>query len=47
MPLCQFPEMARFNGKGDVKDGANWSCKPGDTGMLKLGASGRQAGVID
>ena len=47
MPLCQFPEMARYSGKGDVKDGANWSCRVGDTGMLTLGASGRQAGVID
>ncbi|TCM20677.1 feruloyl esterase [Novosphingobium sp. PhB165] len=47
MPLCKFPEMARYSGKGDVKDGANWSCVPGDKRMLKLGESGRQAGVID
>jgi feruloyl esterase len=46
MPLCKFPEMARYSGKGDVKDEANWSCPSGDTGMLKLGESGRQAGVV-
>ncbi|WP_443478795.1 tannase/feruloyl esterase family alpha/beta hydrolase [Novosphingobium aerophilum] len=47
MPLCKFPEMARYSGEGDVKDGANWSCVPGDRGMLRIGESGRQAGVID
>lgn len=47
MPLCKFPEMARYNGTGDVKNGANWSCPSGDTSMLKIGESGRQAGIID
>lgn len=46
MPLCKFPTMARYNGRGNVKDGANWSCPAGDQSMLKLGESGRQAGVI-
>jgi feruloyl esterase len=46
MPLCKFPEMARYKGKGDVKDAANWYCKAGDTGMLRVGESGRQAGVV-
>lgn len=46
MPLCAFPEMARYSGKGDVKDGVNWSCHAGDTRMLKIGESGRQAGVV-
>jgi feruloyl esterase len=46
MPLCKFPEMARYSGKGDVNDAANWRCPAGDTGMLKVGESGRQAGVI-
>ncbi|HTV96174.1 MAG TPA: tannase/feruloyl esterase family alpha/beta hydrolase [Steroidobacteraceae bacterium] len=46
MPLCKFPEMAHYGGKGDVKDAANWSCPAGDTSMLKVGASGRQAGVV-
>lgn len=46
MPLCKFPEMARYKGTGDVKDAANWSCRSGDRGMLKMGESGMQAGVV-
>jgi feruloyl esterase len=47
MPLCKFPEMARYAGKGDVKDAENWSCPSKDTSMLKVGESGRQAGVVE
>lgn len=47
MPLCKFPEMARYSGKGDIKDAANWSCPSNDTSMLKVGESGRQAGVME
>ena len=47
MPLCKFPEMAHYSGHGDVKDAANWSCPPNDISMLKVGESGRQAGVIE
>ena len=46
MPMCKFPEMARYNGKGDMKDGANWSCPANDTRMLAVGESGAQAGVV-
>jgi feruloyl esterase len=46
MPLCKFPTMARYNGTGDVKDGANWSCPASDTRMLQVGESGKQAGVV-
>jgi feruloyl esterase len=45
MPLCKFPEMARYSGKGNVKDGANWSCPSGNKGLLKMGASGISAGM--
>lgn len=45
MPLCKFPEQARYSGKGDVNDGRNWHCPAGDRSMLKVGESGRQAGV--
>lgn len=45
MPLCAFPKMARYNGKGEVNDASNWSCPEDDTGMLKIGESGRQAGI--
>lgn len=37
MPICKFPEMARYGGKGDVKDAANWSCPQNDTSMLQIG----------
>lgn len=47
MPLCKFPEMAKYSGSGDVKDAANWHCPSGDRSMLTLGESGRRAGVID
>lgn len=46
MPLCAFPAIARYRGIGDVKDGANWSCPVGDTSMLRIGESGRRAGVL-
>lgn len=45
--LCKFPEMARYSGKGDVKDAANWSCSPKDKRMLTIGETGRQAGVLN
>lgn len=47
MPLCKFPEMARYSGKGDVNAAANWSCPAGDTRMLEVGESGLQAGVME
>ena len=47
MPLCKFPEMAHYTGEGDVKDAANWSCPAGDRSMLKVGESGRLAGVLE
>ena len=47
MPLCKFPEMAHYLGHGNVRDAANWVCPATDRSMLKIGASGRQAGEID
>ncbi|HEV2174026.1 MAG TPA: tannase/feruloyl esterase family alpha/beta hydrolase, partial [Nitrospira sp.] len=47
MPLCKFPEMAHYSGQGDMMDAANWSCPATDKSMLKVGESGRQAGVIE
>lgn len=47
MPLCKFPEMASYSGKGDVKDGANWRCSAKDSRLLQVGESGRQAGVVN
>ncbi|MCX7864643.1 MAG: tannase/feruloyl esterase family alpha/beta hydrolase, partial [Novosphingobium sp.] len=46
MPLCAFPAMARYKGSGDVNDAANWFCPQGDRSMLRLGESGRRAGIV-
>ncbi|TCM20745.1 feruloyl esterase [Novosphingobium sp. PhB165] len=46
MPLCKYPEMARYSGKGDVQDKKNWSCSPSDKRLLTVGTSGRQAGLM-
>jgi feruloyl esterase len=46
MPLCKFPEMAHYSGQGDLKDAANWRCPANDRSMLKVGESGKQAGVV-
>jgi feruloyl esterase len=45
MPLCKFPEEARFSGKGDVNDAANWSCIANDQRLLRPGTDGRAAGL--
>jgi feruloyl esterase len=47
MPLCKFPEMARYKGTGDVHNAVNWECRADDKRMLQIGDSGRQAGVSD
>lgn len=47
MPLCQFPQSARYQGEGDIDDAANWHCPSGDEAMLKMGESGRRAGVME
>jgi feruloyl esterase len=45
MPLCKFPEMPHYKGRGDVKDAENWSCNPADQSMLKTGLNGAEAGL--
>lgn len=45
MPLCKFPEQARYKGSGDVNDAANWTCPPGDRLLLEVGANGIAAGL--
>ena len=47
MPLCKFPEMAHYGGQGKVNEAANWNCPATDKSMLRIGESGRQAGVIE
>ncbi len=45
MPLCPFPAMARYAGKGDVNDAANWSCAATDKRLLEKGHAGQKAGL--
>ncbi len=44
MPLCKFPEMARYKGTGDVKDAANWSCAE-EPSLTEVGPNGLAAGL--
>jgi feruloyl esterase len=44
MPLCRFPEKARYVG-GNVNDAASWTCGSRDRSLLKVGKNGRQAGL--
>jgi feruloyl esterase len=45
MPLCKFPEAARYKGSGNVTDSSNWSCPQQDQSLLAAGLNGTQAGV--
>jgi feruloyl esterase len=45
MPLCKFPEEARYLGSGDVNLAANWTCNAKDTRMLRVGGNGTAAGA--
>ena len=45
MPLCKFPEEARYLGSGDVNLAANWACNANDTRMLRVGSNGTTAGA--
>jgi feruloyl esterase len=44
MPLCPFPAEAKYRGKGDVNDAANWSCTANQD-LLNLGSAGVAAGL--
>jgi feruloyl esterase len=44
MPLCQFPEEARYRGTGDVNEAANWTC-PHNRRLLAGGPAAVQAGL--
>lgn len=46
MPLCAFPEQARYDGSGDVTAASSWSCPSRDRTLLRLGADGVQAGLM-
>jgi feruloyl esterase len=44
MPLCPFPAMARYDGKGDVTQASSWRCTAGDRGLEQIGPAGILAG---
>jgi Tannase and feruloyl esterase len=46
MPLCVYPAMARFKGRGDLNDASNWTCSGDDRRLLKQGPVGIVAGVF-
>jgi feruloyl esterase len=46
MPLCKFPEKARYIGSGDPKTAAAWMCPPQDQSLLSAdGPNGVAAGA--
>jgi tannase/feruloyl esterase len=45
MPLCKFPEQARYDGTGDVTHATSWTCSANDTRLLDVGPNGAQAGL--
>ncbi|MDE2050993.1 MAG: tannase/feruloyl esterase family alpha/beta hydrolase, partial [Gammaproteobacteria bacterium] len=45
MPLCAFPEEARYRGTGNPDDAKNWLCPHGDTRLEQFGSAGVRAGV--
>jgi feruloyl esterase len=44
MPLCKFPQQAKYKGTGDVNDAANWSCAD-QPSLLSVGPNGVEAGL--
>ena len=44
MPLCKFPQQAKYQGAGDVNDAANWSCSD-QPSLLNVGPNGIEAGL--
>jgi feruloyl esterase len=51
MPLCKFPEEAKFIGNAgkasttEIGNTENWTCAPGDERMLETGTNGINAGL--
>jgi tannase/feruloyl esterase len=45
MPLCKFPEQARYNGSGNLNSAASWTCPQNDKSLLTVGPNGVEAGA--
>ncbi len=41
LPLCPFPQQARYSGHGELTDAASWSCAPPAPGTASTGRTGR------
>jgi feruloyl esterase len=41
LPLCPFPKQARYSGRGELTDAANWSCAPPAPATANVGHAGR------
>ncbi len=46
MPLCPYPEEARYRGSGSPHSAQNWSCTAKDRRLEKIGPAGLRAGVM-
>jgi feruloyl esterase len=44
MPLCKFPQQAKYKGAGDVNDAGNWACADNPS-LLDVGPNGAEAGL--
>jgi feruloyl esterase len=44
MPLCKFPQQAKYKGAANVNDAANWSCAD-QPSLLSVGPNGVEAGL--
>lgn len=45
MPLCKFPEQARYSGIGSVNEASSWTCSVRDRRLTEVGPNGRLAGL--
>lgn len=47
MPLCPYPAIARYDGRGNVNEESSWACMDTDTTLAHYGAVGKRAGLGD
>jgi feruloyl esterase len=45
MPLCKYPEKARYDGVGDPLRAGSWTCPSRDRSLLEVGRNGIEAGL--
>jgi feruloyl esterase len=47
MPLCPYPAIAQYDGRGNTNDAASWTCAATDTTLTRYGGVGKRAGLGD